>query len=128
MPSEVIELTRFREREKRINEMANSETQTIRPLKERILAELLGLNEKVTSGGIILKASDGKDHAIRARWARVCLVGEGIDWVQPGQYVLVSHGRWSRQFECEHEGETLKLVHLDNKEVLAVCDEEPADL
>lgn len=103
-------------------------TQVIRPLRERILAELLGLGEKVTSGGIILKAEDGKDHAIRPRWARVRLVGEGIDWVQPGQYVLVSHGRWSRQFECEHNGEKLKLVHLDNKEVLVVTDDKPSDI
>jgi len=100
----------------------------IRPLRKRVLAELLGLDEKKTSGGIVLKASDGKEHAIRARWARVRLVGKDIDWVKPGQYVLVSHGRWSRQFECEHNGEKLKLVHLDNKEVLLVSDEEPADI
>jgi len=103
-------------------------TQMIRPLRERILAELLGLGEKVTAGGIIVKAEDGKDHGIRARWARVRLVGDGIDWVQPGQYVLVTHGRWSRQFECEHDGEKLKLVHLDNKEVLLVSDSLPTEI
>lgn len=100
---------------------------TIRPLKERILAELLGLEQRVTASGIIIQSENGKDRGIRPRWARVRLVGEGIDWVTPGQYVLVSHGRWSRQFECEHNGETLKLVHLDNKEVLLVSDEDPQD-
>ena len=99
----------------------------IKPLKERVLAELLGLHERVTASGIILQAENGKERGIRPRWAKVHLVGEGIDWVEPGQYVLVSHGRWSRQFECEHNGEKLKLVHLDNKEVLAVQDEEPND-
>jgi hypothetical protein len=39
----------------------------------------------------------------------------------------VSHGRWSRQFETEHLGEKLKLVYLDNKEVLAISDEDPQD-
>jgi co-chaperonin GroES (HSP10) len=99
----------------------------IRPLKERVLAELLGLEQRVTSSGIIIQSENGKDRGIRPRWARVRLVGEGIDWVQPGQYVLVAHGRWSRQFECEHDGEKMKLVHLDNKECLLVSDELPED-
>jgi co-chaperonin GroES (HSP10) len=101
--------------------------QTIRPLRERVLAELMGLDDRVTASGIIIKSEDGKDRGVRPRWARVRLVGEGIDWVQPGQYVLVSHGRWSRQFETEHLGEKLKLVYLDNKEVLAISDEDPQD-
>lgn len=101
--------------------------QTIKPLKERILAELMGLEERVTSSGIVIAGENGKDRGIRPRWAKVRLVGEGIDWVEPGQYVLVAHGRWSRQFECEHNGEKLKLVHLDNKECLIVSDEEPND-
>ena len=99
----------------------------IRPLRERVLAELLGLDTRVTASGIIIQSENGKDRGIRPRWAHVKLVGEGIDWVQPGQYVLVAHGRWSRQFECEHNGEKLKLVHLDNKECLIVSDELPED-
>ena len=99
----------------------------IRPLSNRVLAELMGLDDRVTSSGIIIKSENGKDRGIRPRWARVVLVGEGIDWCKPGQYVLVAHGRWSRQFECEHAGEKLKLVHLDNKECLIVTDEEPQD-
>jgi hypothetical protein len=87
----------------------------------------MGLNERVTASGIVIASENGKDRGIRPRWARVRLVGEGIDWVEPGQYVLVAHGRWSRQFECEHDGEQLKLVHLDNNECLIVTDEEPTD-
>lgn len=99
----------------------------IKPLKNRVLAELLGLEQRVTASGIIIAGENGKDRGIRPRWARVRLVGEGIDWCKPGQYVLVSHGRWSRQFECEHADEKLKLVHLDNKECLIVTDQEPTD-
>lgn len=98
---------------------------TIKPLPNRILAELLGLQERVSAGGIVLKSDDGKDTGVRPRWAQIKLVGEGIDWVTPNQYVLIAHGRWSRQFECEHQGQTLKLVHLDNKEILAVTDVKP---
>jgi co-chaperonin GroES (HSP10) len=100
---------------------------TIRPLNKRILAELLGLGERVTASGIVVQSENGKDRGIRPRWARVCLVGEGVDWVKPGQYVLVAHGRWSRQFECDHEGEKLKLVRLDNEECLIITDDDPQD-
>jgi len=99
----------------------------IRPLAKRILAELMGLDQRTTASGIILQSENGKDRGVRPRWAKVRLVGEGIDWVKPGQYLLVAHGRWSRQFECEHNGEKLKLVHLDNAECLCVQDEEPTD-
>jgi len=99
----------------------------IRPLSNRILAELLGLDQRTTASGIIIAGENGKDRGIRPRWAKVHLVGEGIDWVKPGQYLLVAHGRWSRQFECEHNGEKLKLVHLDNKECLIVTDDAPVD-
>lgn len=97
----------------------------IRPLRERVLAELKGLGGRTTAGGIYIPDENRKEAGIRARWALVRFVGEGIDWIQPGQYALVSHGRWSRQFECEHDGEQMKLVMLDNKEILAVQDEEP---
>jgi hypothetical protein len=100
---------------------------TIKPLGNRVLAELMGLEQRVTASGIIIQGENGKDRGIRPRWARVRLVGEGIDWVEPGQYVLVAHGRWSRQFNCEHNGEKMKLVHLDNNECLIVTDEEPID-
>lgn len=100
---------------------------TIRPLQNRVLAELMGLEQRVTSSGIIIQSENGKDRGIRPRWARVRLVGEDIDWVKPGQYVLVAHGRWSRQFNCEHNGEKMKLVHLDNNECLIVTDELPDD-
>jgi len=99
----------------------------IRPLQNRVLAELQGLDQRVTASGIVIASENGKDRGIRPRWAKAVLVGEGIDWVKPGQYILVAHGRWSRQFECEHNGEKLKLVHLDNKECLIVTDEEPMD-
>ncbi len=100
----------------------------VKPLRERILAELLGLDQRVTSSGIIIQSENGKDRGVRPRWARVHYVGEGIDWVKPGQYLLVAHGRWSRQFEVEGpDGQPLKLVHLDNKECLLVSDEAPVD-
>ena len=93
----------------------------IKPLRERILAELLGLEERKSAGGIILKSDNGKDQGIRPRWALIKYVGEGIDWVKPGDYVLVAHGRWTRALEIEDEtGQKTKIVRLDNDEILGV--------
>lgn len=101
----------------------------IRPLRERILAELLGLEERVSAGGIILKSDNGKDHGIRPRWALIKYVGDGIDWVRPGDYVLVAHGRWTRALEIEDDqGQKLKIVRLDNDEILAVHTGVPEEL
>lgn len=97
----------------------------IRPLRERILAELKGFGGRTTAGGIFIPDENRKESGIRPRWALVRFVGEGIDWIKPGQWALVGHGRWSRQFECEHDGESMELVMLDNDEILAVLDEEP---
>lgn len=101
----------------------------IKPLRERILAELLGLEERTSAGGIILKSDNGKDTGIRPRWAMIKYVGEGIDWVKPGDYVLVAHGRWTRALEVEDEaGEKFKMVRLDNEEILAVHNGRPEEL
>jgi len=101
--------------------------QTIKPLPKKILATLLGMDERVTKAGIIIAGENGKERGIRPRWAKIQMVGEKIDWVTPGQYVLVAHGRWSNQTTIEHNGKDLKLVLLDNDEILAVQDEAPFD-
>ncbi len=70
----------------------------IKPLSKRILAELLGLEERVSAGGIILKADNGKDHGIRPRWALIKYVGDGIDWSNPATmcwlHTVVGHEPW----------------------------------
>ena len=100
----------------------------IKPLRERILAELLGLDQRLSAGGIILPAEDGKEAGIRPRWALVRYVGEGIDWVKPGDYVLVAHGRWTRALDVvDDNGKRFKMVRLDNNDILGVDEDVPED-
>lgn len=100
----------------------------IKPLRERVLAELLGLDQRVTAGGIILPADNGKDTGIRPRWAQIRYVGEGIDWVKPGDYVLVAHGRWTRALDVVDEnGVKFKMVRLDNSDILGVHEDVPEE-
>jgi hypothetical protein len=96
---------------------------TLRPLPHKALGVVLGIEQRITRGGIIIASDDGKDRGIRPRWIYLYGVGSEIDYIKEGQYVYVEHGRWSRA--VEYEG--IKLVNIDLDAILAVSDEEPDD-
>ena len=97
---------------------------TVRALPKKILAEMIDKlgQEKKTAGGIIIQDDDANETSIRPRWFKVHSVGDGIDWIEEGQYVMVDHGRWSQGLKVTDE---LKLHLLDNKDCLAVTDKDP---
>jgi len=99
---------------------------TIKAMKNKILAEMIDRpNElKTTAGGIILQEKDQSEEAVRPRWFKVYSVGEGIDWITKGTYVMVAHGRWSNGLKIN---EDLKLYLLDNLELLATTDTNPME-
>lgn len=81
--------------------------------------------EKTTTGGIVIQEKNADANSIRPRWFEVTHVGPDNKDFVTGQYVLVKHGRWSREFSVESHGET-KLHLLDTPEILAIADELPA--
>lgn len=96
----------------------------VKALQNKILAEMIdapGLHRKLASG-LLLKDQDKDTSGIRPRWFRVYSVGDGIDWVSAGQYLYVAHGRWSNGVNVT---EDLRLYLIDNKECLAIQDEDP---
>ncbi len=56
--------------------------------------------------GIIIPDDNGKSEGIRPRWARVYSVGENVEDVKVGQWILIEHGRWTRMFNIGMPGET----------------------
>ena len=99
---------------------------TIKAMRDKILAEMpekIG-TEKTTAGGIILTEKDGTEEAIKPRWFKVHSIGEGIDWINEGAYVLVAHGRWSPGMKIDEE---LTVHLLDNKDCLMVSDTDPTN-
>jgi co-chaperonin GroES (HSP10) len=100
----------------------------ITPLKDTILVHGMDFNERVTSSGIIIPDDDMKSSGIRPRWAQVYAVGPKIDYLTPGQYILVAHGRWTRGISViDSEGEkTIRKV--DPKDILLVSDTPVYDL
>lgn len=102
----------------------------VQAIGDKILAEMIDRPEnfKQRKSGIIIQEKDGTANAIRNRWFKIHAVGPDVNFeINPGEYVLVEHGRWSNGMKVSND---LKLYLLDNKDCLAVSDEEPdlADL
>ena len=98
----------------------------VKAMRNKILAEMIDDpgEEITTAGGIILLSKDGTEQAVRPRWFKVYSLGEDIDWLTEGAYVLVDHGRWSNGIKVDEE---LKVYLLDNKDCLIVSEENPMD-
>jgi len=99
-------------------------TKKVKAMRDKILAELVEKigTEKTTAGGIILTEKDGTEEAVKPRWFKVYSLGDGIDWINEGAYVLVAHGRWSKGIKVDEE---LTIHLLDNKDCLMVSDTDP---
>lgn len=95
----------------------------IKALPNKILANMVekpGGYRKLKSG-ILLADRDQDMSGIRPRWFQVISVGKNIDWVDEGQYLYVSHGRWSNGVKIDDE----MMYLLDNEECLAISDTNP---
>ena len=98
----------------------------IKAMRDKVLAEMIDKPSgfKKTKSGIFINDKDSTTDAIRPRWFKVYSVGEGVDWIKEGQYVWVSHGRWSNGVKINDD---LKLYLLDNEECLMVSDDNPVE-
>jgi len=103
----------------------------IRPLRNKILVKSIDQGDRVSKGGIILRSADRVEDGgsgIRPRWAEVYAVGSGIDWLQPGEFVLMEHGRWTKGVQVEDDGEEFDLRVADPSGILGTSDTRPEDL
>lgn len=105
----------------------------VRPLANEILVTEMQKGEKLTRGGLIIPDDNGKDRGIKPRWAKVYKVGRNVDYVKPGEYILVEHGRWTYGIEMilsDDEGNETKhyLQRVDTAAILLVSEEEPSEL
>lgn len=97
--------------------------QSFRPMKGKIFVTAFDEGMHVTKGGIILQDDMGKEAGIRPRWARVAIIGEGVESVSVGEWVLVEHGRWTKRFPLEIGGdEKTDLWMIDPEAIIVVSD------
>jgi co-chaperonin GroES (HSP10) len=97
----------------------------IRALGNNIIVDKMNFGERKTTGGIVLTSDDGKDSGIRPRWAQVYAVGPEQSDVKVGQWILIEHGRWTREFTViGDDGVERVLRRADPEKVLAIYDDE----
>ena len=98
---------------------------TLTAIRDKVIGKMIdGFGIKKTSGGLIVNEHDGTEEAIRARWFEITHVGPDVIAVSVGDWVYVSHGRWSRGFPIDKSDDT-KYYQLDNDEILCKSDEYP---
>ena len=97
----------------------------ITPLKKRVLVCKMHFGETRSKGGIILIDDDCSEGGIHPRWAEVYAIGNKQKDVKVGQWILVSHGRWSRALKVKKDNVELEVRMIDEDDILLVSDEEP---
>jgi len=97
------------------------------PLNDTIIVTDMQFDIRLTSSGIVLPNDDMKSSGIRPRWAKVYATGPKQKDVQIGQYVLISHGRWTRGIKIEDENGEKTIRKVDPNDILMVSDEPVQD-
>lgn len=98
----------------------------VKALHDNVIVSDLQIGERVTKGGIVLMDDNAKSHGIRPRWAQVYVVGHKQQDVEPGQWILIEHGRWSRGFKLVDSQGIERMIHrVDVEAILAVSDQLP---
>jgi hypothetical protein len=105
---------------------APKKIESLRALKDHVLVTEMQFGGRQLSSGVILLNDDGKSDGIRPRWCQVFAVGPEQQDVEVGQWILVSHGRWTRANDIEVDGEKKNLRRVDQNDILMVSDEPPA--
>ena len=114
---------------KPMNKLAYSawKVNKLTPLHDYIIVSDMNFDERLTSNGLVIISDDMKNSGIRPRWGRVYAVGPEQNEIRVGQYVLVSHGRWTRGVKIEDSNGEITIRRVDNNDILIVSDEPVVD-
>lgn len=97
-------------------------------LKDHVIVSHMDFSGRKLASGVILLGDDGKTDGIRPRWGKVYAVGPNQKDVKVGQWIMLEHGRWTRGFKVEIDGEELVLRRADIKSIIFVSDKEPENV
>ncbi len=98
----------------------------VRPLPKDVLVIEMERGYRKENGIIFLDDSHGDEKNIKPRWCKVYAVGEQVDDVKKGDWVLVEHGRWTYGLNVVlTSGEEVYLQKIDPNSILITSDEKP---
>jgi hypothetical protein len=97
-----------------------------RPLRDNVFVTDLESGPTLTKSGLLIPDDNMTDRGIHARWGRVWAVGPEITDISPGNWLLISHGRWTTGIEMtlEHERQTVWRIEYPDA-VMLVAEEDP---
>ena len=100
---------------------------SLEPLRDAVIVSDMSFDMRTTTAGIVLLNDNGTGLGIRPRWAQVYAVGPEQQDVQPGDWICVAHGRWTRGIEIDDNGTERTIRRVDPGDILLVSDEQPQD-
>jgi len=98
---------------------------TITPLKKRVLVSNMHFGMLKTKTGVILPDNDGTAAGTHPRWAKVYAIGPDQQDVEVGKWVLIAHGRWTRQVMLDQGDTEVDVRMVDENDILLITDDEP---
>lgn len=97
----------------------------VNPLPGDVLVQEMEQGFTVTKSGLILMDdSEARPENIKARWCKVYKVGSDVEDVNPGEWILVEHGRWTYGVKINNGEEEVYLQKVDPESILMVSTEE----
>jgi co-chaperonin GroES (HSP10) len=93
------------------------------PLHDTVIVSDMTFDERITHSGIVLPNDDMKSSGIRPRWGKVYAIGPEQKDIKVGQYILISHGRWTRGIKITDDSGEKVIRKVDINDILMVSDE-----
>ena len=107
----------------------NSIKGTPRAIGDQVLVTDMHFGEQKTASGLIISNDDGQTRGIYPRWARVYSKGpDNRDEFEVGDWILVSHGRWTRGLSMETPTGEIEIRKVELESILATSTEKPDGL
>ena len=99
----------------------------VRAKGDDVLVTDMHFGEQTTESGIILGNDDGSTRGIYPRWAKVFSKGpKNKDEYNVGNWILISHGRWTRGLKVETSDGEVELRKVELTSVLAYATVDPS--
>ena len=86
-------------------------------LPDTLYVEKIEYGEKTLKNGFIIPAEtmDYLGNFVRPRWAKILYKADNIKTVNVGDYILLSHGRWSSSIKCTIKGIQKTIWYISPK-------------
>ena len=102
---------------------------TPRAFGNNVLVTDMHFGEQITESGIIISDDNGTTRGIYPRWAKVYDKGaDNKDQFQIGDWILISHGRWTRSVKVETPTGEVEIRKVELESILATSKEKPNGL